>query len=180
MNVVVLINGRQAIPVRVLPFVTGWWMSPDIVAASFAHPDSWRWMGDVPAYQLHGGTISGPLLPKRWDGVEDYLEALDAKLKALNDDRTQTRPIWLRESVPLLPANVFIWKDHFEGYFRRVYSRERLPWENERPGDRELNFSPMITPSELRSVVMDDFELQVESAETACTPPRAPGELPMG
>ena len=56
MNVVVLIDGREAIPVRAIPFVTGWWLSPDLLARSFAHPDSWRWMGEVTAHEWHGGT----------------------------------------------------------------------------------------------------------------------------
>jgi hypothetical protein len=157
MNVVFLVDGREAVPVRALPFVTGWSMSPDIVAESFADPDSWRWMQDVPAYQLHGGTISGPLLPKEWDGVVDRLQALDTKLKAMSDDRKQTRPIWLRKSVPLLPPSVFVWKDQFEAYFYQVYSPERLGWVDERPGDRKLNFSPLISPPRLRRLVLEGF-----------------------
>lgn len=159
MSVVILINGCEAIPVRAIPFVTGWWMSPDVVAKSFAHPDSWQRMGgDVPAYQLHGGAICGPLLPKEWDGVEDRLQGLEAKLKAMSDDRTLTRPVWLRKSIPMLPPNVFVWKDQFERYFYREYSPQRLYWMDERPGDRELNFSPLISPPEMRDVVMKGFK----------------------
>ncbi len=158
MNVVVLIDGREAIPVRAIPFVTGWWLSPDLLARSFAHPDSWRWMGEVTAHEWHGGTISGPLSSKEWDEVEDRLQALDATLMAVSDDREQTRPIWLRKSVLLLPANAFVWKDQFEAYFYRVYSPERLHWGDERPGDRELNFSPLISPPKLRSLVLEGFQ----------------------
>ena len=158
MNVVVLIDGREAIPVRAIPFVTGWWLSPDLLARSFAHPDSWRWMGEVAAHEWHGGTISGPLSSKEWDEVEDRLQALDATLMAVSDDWEQTRPIWLRKSVLLLPANAFVWKDQFEAYFYRVYSPERLHWGDERPGDRELNFSPLISPPKLRSLVLEGFQ----------------------
>lgn len=158
MNVVVLIDGREAIPVRAIPFVTGWWLSPDLVAKSFAHPDSWRWMGEVAAHKLDGGTISGPLSPQEWDGVESRLQALDATLMDVSDDREQTRPIWLRKSVLLLPAGVFVWKDQFEAYFYRAYSPERLNWGGEHPGDRELHFSPLISPPNLRSLVLEGFQ----------------------
>jgi hypothetical protein len=37
MSVVVSINGREAIPVRAIPYVTGWDVSPDMVAQSLAN-----------------------------------------------------------------------------------------------------------------------------------------------
>jgi len=178
MNVVVLINGREAIPVRAIPFVTGRWMSPDVVAKSFARTDHWRDMKDVPAYQLLGGAIHGPVLPKEWDVVEDLLQALESRLNSLSDDRTVTRPTWIIESTALLPPAVFVWKDQFEQYFRREYSPQKLHWIDERPGDRELNFSPMITPPELRDVVMAGFELLAESAPAPDTPQQVPAVAP--
>lgn len=176
MNVVVLINGREAIPVRAIPFVTGRWMSPDVVARSFALTDHWRDMKEVSAYQLLGDVIHGPVLPKEWDVVEDLLQALENRLKSLSDDRTETRPTWITESTLLLPAAVFVWKDQFEQYFRAEYSPQRFHWIDERPGDRELNFSPMIMPPELRSAVMEGFESQVENTPPTDTPPQVPDE----
>ncbi len=176
MNVVVLINGREAIPVRAIPFVTGRWMSPDVVARSFALTDHWRDMKEVSAYQLLGDVIHGPVLPKEWDVVEDLLQALENRLKSLSDDRTETRPTWITESTLLLPAAVFVWKDQFEQYFRAEYSPQRFHWIDERPGDRELNFSPMIMPPELRSAVMEGFESQVENTPPTDTVPQVPEE----
>lgn len=178
MNVVVLINGREAIPVRAIPFVSGRWMPPDVVARSFARTDHWRDMKDVPAYQLLGGAIQGPVLPKEWDVVEDLLQALESRLHALSDDRTVTRPIWIIESTALLPPAVFVWKDQFEQYFHEEYSPQRFHWVDERPGDRELNFSPMIMPPELRNAVMEGFESRVENTRTSDSPPHVPCELP--
>lgn len=178
MNVVVLINGREAIPVRAIPFVTGRWMSPDVVARSFALTDHWRNMKEVSAYQLLGDVIHGPVLPKEWDVVEDLLQALEKRLKSLSDDRTETRPTWITESTLLLPAAVFVWKDQFEQYFRAEYSPQRFHWIDERPGDRELNFSPMIMPPELRSAVMEGFESQVENTPPTDTPQQVPAVAP--
>jgi hypothetical protein len=36
MNVLVFINGREAVPVRAIPYVAGRGMSPDVVARSLA------------------------------------------------------------------------------------------------------------------------------------------------
>ncbi|MCM8641182.1 hypothetical protein, partial [Accumulibacter sp.] len=114
MNVVVLINDREAIPVRAIPFVTGWWMSPDVVASSLAYNDSLKSFVGIRACHLVDGSRCAEILPKEWDGVEDRLKGLESRLKGMSDDRALTRPIWLAESVPLLPAGTFLWKDEFE------------------------------------------------------------------
>ncbi|MCM8600076.1 MAG: hypothetical protein NFW04_15705 [Candidatus Accumulibacter sp.] len=156
MNIAFVIGGREAIPVRAIPYVTGWWMSPDVVAKSLAYRDSMNNFDGVRAYQLSADGACSPMLPKEWDGVDDRLKGLDAKLKAMSDDKDLTRPIWLAESIPLLPGGVFLWKDEFEQAFCQGYSPQRLDWIDERPGDRELNFSPLI-PVELRDVVIEGF-----------------------
>ncbi len=94
---------------------------------------------------------------------------LEADLKSLSDRFKADEKIggenyssWRRESVPLLPAGVFVWKDEFEQAFVSAYSPKSLGWLDERPGDRELSFSPMI-PSELREVVIEGFDIPRES-----------------
>ncbi len=114
MDVVVLINGREAIPVRAIPYVTGRWMSPDVVARSLAYTDSISRFEGIDAYQLLADGGYSQVLPGDWDVVDDLLQGLDSSLKAMSDDRKLTRPIWLTESTKQLPAGVFLWRDEFE------------------------------------------------------------------
>jgi hypothetical protein len=158
MNVVVLINGREAIPVRAIPYVTGRWMSPDVVAKSLAYTDSMSRFEGIYAYQLLADGGYSQVLPGDWDVVDDLLQGLDSSLNAMSDDRKLTRPVWLTESTKQLPAGVFLWRDEFEQAFHRSYSPPRFSLLDERPGDLTLRFSPLISPPEMRGVVMEGFE----------------------
>lgn len=158
MNVVVLINGREAIPVRAIPYVTGRWMSPDVVAKSLAYTDSMSRFEGIYAYLLLADGGYSEVFPGDWDVVDDLLEGLDSSLNAISDDRKLTRPVWLTESTKQLPAGVFLWRDEFEQAFHRSYSPPRFSLLDERPGDLTLRFSPLISPPEMRGVVMEGFE----------------------
>ncbi|MBO3702841.1 MAG: hypothetical protein J5W83_09905 [Candidatus Accumulibacter sp.] len=173
-SVVVFICGREAIPVRAIPLVTGRWMSPDVVAKSLAHADSINSFDGVFAYQLlaDGGYLQ--VLPGEWDVVKDHLEGLEIRLNAMSDDSKRTRPIWLTESTKLLPTGVFLWRDEFERAFRRRYSPWRFSLLDARPGDLTLKFSPLISPPETRAIVMEGFE----GLPLAATSPPIVGEEP--
>jgi hypothetical protein len=151
MTVIVLIDNREALPVRAIPFVTGWKMPPDQVAWSLAHKD--------PAQKLEGITAKRRLatgevrevLPKAWDRVVAEIEALTATLQENGLHPPRNRPTWERESLRCLPAECFVWRDEFEMAFRRAYSpRRRLILDlqrgdlGERAGERDLDFTPLI------------------------------------
>ncbi|MBI5659954.1 MAG: hypothetical protein HZC43_10520 [Nitrosomonadales bacterium] len=162
MRVEVVIDGREAIPVRAIPFITGWMMSPDLVAASLANTDlALRLQGVTSHHLSHNGSYA-PILPKEWDGIEADLKSLSDRLKADENIGGENYSAWRRESVPLLPAGVLVWKDEFEKAFVCAHSPQSLGWLDERPGDRDLNYSPMI-PLELREVVFEGFDIPRES-----------------
>lgn len=165
MNVVVVIEGREAIPVRALPYVTGWTMAPDAVAKSLARTAFFDRLKGVKAYHLSSQGVA-PMLPKEWDGVEADLAILTDKLMATQTIDQENYPAWRRESIPLLPPACFVWRDEFEPAFRRAYSPQRYPMLEEREGDRELNFMPRIPP-ELAAVVKEGFPETVEQADVS-------------
>jgi len=157
MGIVVIIDGREAIPVRAIPFVAGWMISPDVVARTFAKTDHWitRLEGVAAHYLSVEGKYS-PMLAKEWDGIEADLQILSDKLKATEEVEQENYPVWRQQSILRLPASCFVWRDEFEEAFRRSYSTDRLILLDERPGDRELNFSPRIS-EELALAVMQGF-----------------------
>lgn len=159
MGIVVVIDGREAIPVRAIPFVAGWMLSPDVVAMTFAKTDHWiTRLEGVTAYYLSVSGKYSPMLAKEWDGIEADLEILSDKLKATEEFEQENYPVWRQQSILRLPASCFVWRDEFEDAFRRSYSPGRLLIPDERPGDRDLNFSPRI-PEELALAVMHGFSV---------------------
>lgn len=164
MGVEVVIDGREAIPVRAIPFVAGWMLSPDVVAMTFAKTDHWVTRLDgVAAYYLSADGKYSPMLAKEWDGIEADLQILSDKLKSTEEVEQENYPVWRQQSIRRLPAGCFVWRNEFEKAFRRSYSTDRYTILDERPGDRELNFSPMIPP-ELREIVAEGFTMSVEIA----------------
>ncbi len=156
MSVTIEINGREAIPVRAIPFVTGWTISPDMVASSLAHTDLIAKLRGIAAYHLVGNDQPAPMLPKEWDGVEADLRALSETLKAGEVVDFASYPTWRHESILLLPAGVFVWKDEFIAEFTYTFSKSSRWIFDERPGDRELNWTPLI-PQALRQAVSEGF-----------------------
>ena len=57
---------------------------------------------------------------------------------------------------------VLFWRDDFETAFAIVYSDFIYEIVDERPGDRELNFSPYV-PHELEELVMEGFSKSQEA-----------------
>lgn len=164
MNLTAVIDGKEIIPVRAIPFVTGWIMSPDVVAKSLANTDKWMTrLKDIASYHLMADGEYAVMLPKEWDCIEAELQVLSEKLQSNEEIDQENYSQWRRESIPLLPASCFVWKDEFIPSFSMAYSPQKLILINERPGDRELNFSPRV-PYELLDVVMDGF-IQKENSQ---------------
>ncbi|MEF8730017.1 MAG: hypothetical protein V5B34_17720 [Accumulibacter sp.] len=165
MSVVVLIRGREAIPVRAIPYVTGWDVSPDMVTKSLANSPNGIRLDWLTAYQYHADGSHTPILPKEWDGIDDRLRGLSASSKAKSNNNDVARTKWLKKSIPILPAGVFVWRDELEKSWRRfcwlVENRK-----GERPNDGMLNFSPMI-PTELFEQVCEGFTFPRAVTDTA-------------
>lgn len=163
MRLEVVIDGREAIPIRAIPFVTGGKITPDLVASIFAHTDQWesRLKGVAP-YHLSGDAKYSPMLPKEWDGIELDFKLLLKRFKAAQKIDQEHHSIRERDSISMLPPASFVWKDDFEKAFQNAYSTQNYEILNERPGDRELNFSPYI-PNDLQEAVMEGFPPREET-----------------
>ena len=157
MDVTTLIDGREAIPIRAIPFVTGGKITPDLVASIFAHTDQWELRRNgVAPYHLSRDAKYSPMLPKEWDVIELDFKLLLKKFIAAQKIDQEHHSIRERDSISMLPPASFVWKDDFEKAFQNAYSTQNYEILNERSGDRELNFSPYI-PHDLQETVMEGF-----------------------
>jgi len=170
MSATIVIDGREAIPARAIPFVTGWMVSPDVVAKIFSKTDHWATrLEGISAYYLSVNGKYSPVLPKEWDGILADLQILSDKLASTETIEQENYPAWRQQSILLLPASCFVWRNEFEEAFRRSYSPTRFTLLDERPGDRELNFSPRI-PEDLVLPVMQGFNHIQVTQEPDATP----------
>ena len=126
------IDGRECVPVRLLPFITAWQtLSPDVVARLFSRREEWRtW--SISTYNLRPNGKHHELLPNAWDQTNDDLTVLAQELKTQESFEFQKYPEWRRRSVKLLPAAVFVWRDELVAEYARTYGRQ--PYPSLRPG----------------------------------------------
>lgn len=159
MNCIIPISGREAVPVRAIPFVTGWELSPDIVAKALAMDQSWpdRLKG-LRAHHIVNDIEIAEMLPKEWDITIRELKALsDSLVSGVCNDGGGGYLQWRKQSIPVLPSHCFVWKDEFET--AALYAMNALTsMSKARPGDKELNFAPRI-PRDLVNVVFEGLPI---------------------
>lgn len=134
MNVIIKIEGREAIPVRALPFLSDRkTMSPDVVAKALSGTElNGRFVG-LCAYRIEHGVVTS--IAERWwqTGPCQKLDALSATISAEGcpsehetEYEYQTRhdrelAKWRDKSPGLLPAGAFVFKDEFEQLYRNEF-----------------------------------------------------------
>jgi hypothetical protein len=199
MKVLPTIKGRKAIPVRAIPYVTGWkgprGISPDMVARSLGqHPNDRRpfsAMQTLSAYSLHLGK---PVEVRQasWRMVAVQLDGLSAQIEAqFPNDRKgkrnkQSLAAWHTRAIELLPKGVFVWLDEFEKEYLRYFDFQSHATLLEYPGERDLDLTLVAMTEKEWEVVMQGFDTQevtwqdapavTKSASDQAEPGKAPLE----
>lgn len=139
------IGGREALPVRAIPYVTGWQMSPDVVARSMAKVESPppfpALLQGLSAYHLPDDTPV-EVMPREWDATVATLEGYEVELKQQHPDDAIGYAVWRKDSAEKLPAGAFVWLDEFAR--ECTADRSRALKGKQRRGDDELILAPML------------------------------------
>jgi hypothetical protein len=116
---ITVIDGRKAVPVRALPFMTG--LSADDLAGLFAgtHPLH-RW--SLRSYHLVSEKLTASVSAQSWEAVEMDLADLASKLKM--DGRPNKE--WRSASIRELPAGVFVWLNELRTKYPRLARTMRV------------------------------------------------------
>lgn len=186
MNVVVVIEGREAIPVRALPFLTDWeTMSPDVVSEALAGNDFLSKFKDLRAHRFEHGKVK-PIGQRYWrNRINTQLSELSASIKTEYPEHEIGYRKWQRESWKLLPAGVFVWKDEWVIQYHRRYMPARgvrlnesgaAMTTNEWDESVALDFSPFIPEPEVQLLVMEGFETL--PTDTATPAPEGDAAVP--
>ena len=190
MNVVVVIQGREAIPVRAIPFLTNWeTMSPDVVATALAGEDFMSKFKHLRAYRLEFGAVKS--IDQRYWGnfISQNLSGLSAKLRLDHPQHEIGYPTWQSESWKLLPAGAFVWKDEWEVEYRRRYGLGKyirmtesggVMQEEEHERSIALDFDPFIDDTRNQCIVMAGFDFQADVPyQELHSQPTTPGPAPV-
>lgn len=164
MKVIVEIEGRNAIPVRAIPFLTNWaTMSPDVVADALA--GAAHHFRGLTSFRIEG--LDQKKISTTW--WENFpcrqLKALSDEIKAKETTHETGYQEWRSRSIPILPAGVFVWQDEYEtrhNYFHGPDGTSYLiegNWlpENEQLTRVALDFDPFIPETYTQHIVMEGF-----------------------
>lgn len=172
MNVIIKIEGREAIPVRAIPLLTDWQtVTPDFLAQALSGDKHYFCFMAMQAYRF----VNGEALPRRWwaNYVSEPLQALGDEIRATETTDKTGKEQWKHESLKKLPAGVYVWRDEFALAHQRHFGRTALPQDFEGKDvqltDAEsakltaehqehiaLDYAPFIN-DELRALVMEGF-----------------------
>ncbi|HSD17220.1 MAG TPA: hypothetical protein VLC71_08200 [Thermomonas sp.] len=165
-GVIVQIGGRDAIPVRALPYVTGWALAPDTLV-KLLHNTSKHWPStyeDRPrspwltAYRLLPNGDCHPVPPKDWQLVEIAIEGFDSELDASQHDHRHGYAQWRRRAMEHFPFDCFVWRDELEAKLYDVPEWNRVVrLGDDLTGGGKLNYAPLLLPG-MREMVMEGFE----------------------
>lgn len=170
MNVVLTIEGREAIPLRAVAYVCYWNAEPNEIASACATPPtkeiggySIRNRHSLPTYLVSRGAHR-PMQPVEWEPFLLELECLEKGLKA--DERTDDEN-WARcrkQAVLQLPDGAFVWLDEFQRWFSNTRPlKDAVTLSNDGEDDSfenesdSLNLDPFIPP-ELREAIFSGLE----------------------
>lgn len=166
---IVVINGNDAVPLRLLPFASRW-LTPLTIARSLAHTN------DDDGLQLTGFRLSNgkPLeqLPREWDDLVEQLEALEEKLRHEESYDGENRTRWSKESLQLLPDGAFVWRDaivlaHEETFKDQTSDDDgvgAISFIENRPGDNTLKLDCFLAPED-RALVAEGFGRRLKRDE---------------
>lgn len=162
------IEGRECLPVRLLPYLTAWQrLTPDAIAQRLSHTHVFRWKLP-PAHHLLADGSSREMKPEEWENTVVRLNALEARIRRSGVSDAEQEERWINESVRLLPGGVFLWKDKFvESSASNYYS---------------LNFTPVLTEDE-EAAVLQGFVVPAAGGSSTHGPndsSTAPPDAPVG
>ena len=149
------LEGREALPVRAIPYVTGWQYSPDVVAESLARATAapFEKLRSLVAYHRPTGKPQ-PVMSCEWSAPLAEVKGFEAELREqrpdvdVMDDHAGYAA-WRTGAALKLPAGVWVWLDEF--------LREREADRKRTPDDRPVTLAPMLD-ADTRAAVLEGFE----------------------
>ena len=153
----VMINGREALPVRAIPYVASLRFPVDVLINCLAQNDKGGHSKLLPltAYRV-GHQVLVPITPREWQITKIKLKGFEAKLDLLNDNHDIGNSAWYTKAVNRIPAGVFVWLDDFRDKY--LADKERVSFSQAKPEEDRYILAPMLN-DDIRAMVIEGFEL---------------------
>ncbi|TFZ05041.1 hypothetical protein [Ramlibacter rhizophilus] len=150
-----VINGRQAVPVRAIPYLTNFDpLCPDLlVLILLDEMPGRRWV--LRANEIGASGEQYQWLPPQWEDVHERLEAERARIARDQASSPEGFVEWKDCSVRVLPPGVFVWRDELERDYARTFGK---PDYGPPPPDDEIG------PESEEDQVLKDFSLWTRQA----------------
>lgn len=150
MDVVLHIQGRKALPIWVLPYVTSWKLSPAELLERLENPKYDFSISFPIAFNLDTNNESSLVPPEQWIGPAVQIKSLDATLKNGENATIQSYDECRNSSVNILRKyRAYVWLDEFQKWFdRQTYACEQFDLDDDnqtikKPG-LKLCLSPLL------------------------------------
>jgi len=125
-NVVVLIQGREAVPVRAIPFLTDWReLQPETIARLLSDDEEVYRPHKLLALRIDalGNLVEVP--PRWWGEKRREIKAISEEIKAVQPGHESGRQRWRRDATRALPLGAFVWKADLEDFVARIVQMEK-------------------------------------------------------
>ncbi|MGZ5573926.1 MAG: hypothetical protein ACXWEO_02770 [Methylobacter sp.] len=121
MSVVVEIQGRGALPVWVVPYVTSWRLSPDMLLERLAGHNSVF----PTAFNLSINNKPSLLPPAQWNELYKLVQKIERDLTAKNLPESDDRKEWLKCSIEQFwrDESSYVWLDEFEEWYYQKFMK---------------------------------------------------------
>lgn len=181
----ILIEGREALPIRAIPYVTSWQESPDSIVRSLAETTTIK-VGknlEIPnryslvAYTMDDRERYEPIPASQWKDRIVAINSLATKLRA--DERSnaadENHGPWRVAAVLNLPDDVFLWLDEFQSWY--TTTRPMLSCDSN--ADRMSTLLAERERTDLNDQDLDDLEAEIFHAadDSLCMTPILPPEI---
>lgn len=158
-----IIDGRPAVPVRLVPEVAGRAFSPDTLAMILAEDDPVFTEVRLTAYKLHADGSYTAVLPRDWDTVVLDLEDL---AEAVQRDKDASNVEWREKACKCLWPGRFVWLDDLNAALKAAFSPDRWSTDEQRDGDYEVDLGAPILPR-IAKLASEGFEFLFQAEATA-------------
>ncbi|KPV18543.1 hypothetical protein APR51_23090 [Variovorax paradoxus] len=187
MSLIVIVEGREAVPVRAIAFLTDWReLQPESLARQLSDDDEVGLPGALVAHRLHSAGHVDAIPARWWIEKRREIQAISEDIRAVQAGHESGRQRWRREATHVLPAGVFVWKSELDDFVSRMIAYQQLgpagvpsehsrgedagddhpgsPWAKERAAlSRQiearyrLDYEALVLP-ELQVVIGEGFE----------------------
>lgn len=160
MQVTLDIDGRKALPLRAIPYVTSWNEAPDSIVSVLAAPKTIKpgqnleirnKHNELFAYQMDAQGNFAQVPSSQWENWIVTFASLTKKLRANEREaaENENHASWRINAVLKLPDNVFVWLDEFQPWYSYTRSlKNPIPDHDDDPEreDDTLCLTPIFPP----------------------------------